>query len=1827
MCWLVLCCAAQCPGGGITAPTDGALGTACDGTADGADGDTCDLTCNDGFYLTGQPTCSGDTWATTTATCTACTAVAEAAAGATYTCTTDADSVVSACADGFFNSGATPNTCDACTAVANADGGATYTCTTDANSVVSACAAGYSLITGDPNSDTCIDDTAPTITIDSVTGTNNDGTTYLLNAQTDAVVPPTSAPTLTYTITAADGVGLPALIPFAALTTKTECAATAAEWTQAPADCTGLQTCVITVVCTKADLAVASAAVVMGIAAAGFTDQATTPNTASACVGLNCAGEDWSIVRDTIAPTVALIAGSTRADASVFQSATDSNEAGVVPVSGDITFTITVSDDSALTTGALVWGSLDLVGCGTDGTLAGAPVAAFDAAPTETATSQIYLVTCTGITADAGGTLTAAIVAGAAGAIKFIDSAGNMNDASTPASLIVYSDNTPPNVVITAAAASTDRTAITYDSTDATGGGNSPQGDWANLINTDAPAIQGVVTYTFSVSDAYMLTDAQLEFADITFANCQQGGAGAAASAFTTTGTFPTDKLTQVYTVACDGLSTTDVISALVAAATFHDTAGNPSTVSSGGELGFPSTATPTMVKVTSDNTVPTVAITATSTNANTPATRAAVTSTSFDTTWDPNTYAIYDSTGCDGVECITGGAMITYDIVVQDDHDTGLNPLGTYANAVTAANCFKDTAGTTAQDDFVAAAACEAVVVGGTAQCTYQVQCSSLAISMEMSVSVAVDVLHDRAGNNNAAEGTAVAVTTDINPPEVTISSTSCSGYSTGSVHCASHPTTQAMRTGFSNAEFVTFTFTITDVTGGDVTAGDTIAADALVATAAPGGFAAAFDTAGAQQFNPSMITTTNCNNPTWSGATDDTTTIQGTTMYRGLVAQTESTRSDDDSLPYVVEASYTLTCDGNDPASTTPLAISVAVAAGVFTDRAGNPNAASVVGTELVRHVPTCVALVVANSVTADCGNTNVFLGTDATCSDADCAFTTTEYIVQSDRQTPQITDARISTDLTHTRAGVTYEEFRWATQGSVITVNIVFDKDVRMPIVKLATELCEVGGNGKCVLVHDAECASPRGANECDKFTATFTVPADALTVAANKPVEEIAGVSMSVLFETTAAGTKSAYWVPSAEHPTPEGSAVAYTTMDPAGPYSWTDTVSDGTGWSEWMTTGGGAIVAAARVELETSILSAGSCSDSSAATEAECAALGACSPTSSHADQATCEGTGTCGDPSNVPWTVGGASYVQDSATCGDVGMCSTGEPTDEATCVARDSGSATWEAASGNVWEANGNTWNSANAVWTSLSSLVSDANAMVRIDVTPPLISATACTAFPQENTGTHTLYFTTDAEKAYGTQPCPGYQYLNAGSATDATQASNNGVTGYTWQPSGACSVCTPDAAHTSHNECNDVHLAEAVQAVYNHADTKDLDQDDVLRFDAATAATDTGGHYLYIVPEVWTSASGAVITSDDGTAGNVLTIPTVDTQFPVTAFASSPVLTEVKLTLFDQAGNNANCAASPTITIADDEPPVLECAQFVGETRVNVVDATAGAAATVGSLTMVEPLGTVSAADVVTTAAVTAVDNIVAGKCCTDSNDCDNTVVTSATSSAACALVGSCAAGGTSISSVTTQAACEGVGICTVGSGGETVTSTLSATACAAAGSCSVSSLTTQSTCEASGTCSVYASDGSAITSTTTCSATVGCTLATATTQSTCATAGTCSVASLTTQTDCVGTLGATWTAASWTTGVWSGASWTPGAHVAAAWTGGLATWVADSSNSWNAYTYVFMDRIGSQCSTDAAPTCGEFPIRARAGICSVGGGGTCGYSDANTAVPRT
>ena len=127
----------------------------------------------------------------------------------------------------------------------------------------------------------------------------------------------------------------------------------------------------------------------------------------------------------------------------------------------------------------------------------------------------------------------------------------------------------------------------------------------------------------------------------------------------------------------------------------------------------------------------------------------------------------------------------------------------------------------------------------------------------------------------------------------------------------------------------------------------------------AGAGGFAAAFDGSGGQ-FTQSMITATNCNNPVFAGSLTSGSTTG---------------------------AAYTLICDGHAVTDDGPLAISVAVAADLFTDRAGNPNTASVA---------------------------------DATSDNA--------YVMQSDRKPPVLT-ATMSTDNSFVRGGVTITEPRWA------------------------------------------------------------------------------------------------------------------------------------------------------------------------------------------------------------------------------------------------------------------------------------------------------------------------------------------------------------------------------------------------------------------------------------------------------------------------------------------------------------------------------------------------------------------------------------------------------------------------------------------------------------------------------------------------------------------------------------------------------------------------------------------------------------------------------
>jgi len=701
-------------------------------------------------------------------------------------------------------------------------------------------------------------------------------------------------------------------------------------------------------------------------------------------------------------------------------------------------------------------------------------------------------------------------------------------------------------------------------------------------------------------------------------------------------------------------------------------------------------------------------------------------------------------------------------------------------------------------------------------------------------------------------------------------------------------------------------------------------------------------------------------------------------------------------ETAPYT-RAVVEVTCLGNDPLAEVPLPIRVWVAAGQFTDRAGNPNQLSVVDN------PSCVAIDPANTAVADCASD--FLNTAETCATDACIYTDTEFVLQSDRRTPIMTVVGITSDLEYDRGDDHIVEPRWATVESEIWLEIEFSQDIRMPVVTLATQLCvphesgvcDRGEPGVCCIEHDHDgCPVPRGANECSRFFIRYTVPDDA--------AEELPGVSLSALFEATTTGVQSAYWVGSDQYAIPASGADLQ-----VGPYEWTETATGGSPnvWSDWLASGGG-IDVHPEVSLFDSFFEEGACwifvddepayTDLSAETAEECANLGQCTSANGDidAEEATCTTGGVC---SLVPDS--DSVSVSSQSECEAVGLCSVGELTDEATCLAREV-DATWEGAE---WLAN--VWIAANTEWVPLYDLIDPENLLVRIDVTDPQISEEACGAFPQDRDG-QTMYFTTDPEKPYGTQSC--------GDHSDGVMSHLGGPLGYTWQPAGDCSdrMCEPSDDHTSHNECSDVHLAEAIQFVFEHSGTSDDDQYGASRFDASDP--DTGGSFLRIIPRV----------SGD--------IPTLDTEFAVTPCSelecpNPEAKTAIELTIFDAAGNSASC--STTMSIEDDEPPILSCEQLVGpEGRVNVVSSTS----TFGEGdTMEQPVGTISMADdpdtdenehVVTAALVYAYDNVQAGECIVYGSEGEDDEVTSAMTQDACDAIGFCNVGLCSVVSLLTR-----------------------------------------------------------------------------------------------------------------------------------------------------------------------------------------------------------
>ena len=1395
-----------------------------------------------------------------TACCTACTTVANADAGATITCTAADNSVVTACAAGYWkDTSGTANVCTGCVAgkYITAGGAAETDCivcaagtysaavAATAASTCSDCAAGkYSAATGADANTACID---------CVAGK------YSTTAGADAVGTCIDCVLGTY-VTATGS---------SAATDCADCAVgkyTAATASTAAGDCIvcpdgkysvtvpiGISDCINCVAVTHAASSATYFCTTATDTAVSACDTGyTNTGTSTSAAGGTGGGGTADLCQDVTEPTITIdSATATNADGSSYSiSATNT---ALVTSGTTITFTLTVADVVGLSATPVPWSAIS--------TSTGCDASSLTQTPTDCSADNSVpcrlTIVCSALSTS--GDITIGVAAGG-----FTDATGNnQNLASTPATLTVTSDVTPPAVSIVATTTNADTT-TTWSSS-------------ASVTDATVP-VSGDILFTITLTDDFRLDADPLEWADMTLVACSVSGS--AASAFAS-GPTCSGVTSCVYTLLCDGLTTTANIEAAIAASKFTDTGLNANGAS-----------TPANLQVKSDNTPPTVTVTAASTNPRTPGSSSG----------GALGYGSYSSASC-GSECMAGGPIV-FTITVADDFDTGTNPLAAFSAVTPSANC--DAAAFTSQTP----SDCQ-----GQTSCVYVVTCSALAASADVTMGVEVGKFKDRANSPNTAASTPATLTllSDTVSPSVTISSTSCSGYDAGVTACATNPSNALVRTGYAKAATVTFTFTLTD----------------LVSDAGAGGFAAAFDGSGGQ-FTQSMITATNCNNPVFAGSLTSGSTTG---------------------------AAYTLICDGHAVTDDGPLAISVAVAADLFTDRAGNPNTASVA---------------------------------DATSDNA--------YVMQSDRKPPVLT-ATMSTDNSFVRGGVTITEPRWAKVNTIITLNIEVSEDILMPSVSIATAAltkCTAGVTCPATdnIQHDSSCSN--GADQCNKYTAVYTVTSSS--------AEETAGVSVSITaYEDFTAGNAGAE-VTSAPLPT-----AVLTTVTAAG----------------------------------------GSCSDSSVSTMADCQALGSCS-VSSLTTESACTSGGTCSDTS-----------VSTQTDCANLGTCSQGPATLQATCVALGTCSdtaqttesdcttasgtwtaATWSAAAG-TWTAG--TWTSAGATWTSQTT---SANQIVRIDVSAPVLGG--CTDFPKDQSGT-ALVFTTDPGQPHGTQPCP-------------TEGTAGATAGFTWQPAGggSCSACTASGSHTSRDECVDAHLAKAVQAIYEHADTTD---NSLTAISATTSASDTdsGGPFLRIIP-TWNGA-----------------IPTYSTQFPVTEFGGTPHT--VTLTLHDAAGNTATCDVD--MTIHDDEPPTLDCDQLTGTNKVNVVS-TGNAAA---------PAGIVSDVDVVTTSLVKVSDNVPVGSC-SDS---------SAASEAACLAIGAC-----TVTSATTQAACEALGVCTNGGS----TSEVSQAACGAIGTCSDSSATTQSDCGSKGTCSVTASGGGALTTQSTCVAQVGCSITSATTQSECSTAGTCS-----------------------------------------------------------------------------------------------------------------
>ena len=522
----------------------------------------------------------------------------------------------------------------------------------------------------------------------------------------------------------------------------------------------------------------------------------------------------------TISATATNVGGSTALAEAVYDYP-PSSVSGTYPTSGVVTFTIVVSDDDDYATdSSAIAGveALDLASTGgtftgCDGTLGAATDSTATCASGYTSCAT-YTITCTALTPDAGD-FVVGVLAG-----TFSDRAGNPNTDASPTEVTVHSDNTAPDIVITAAATNVDGvTTLAYPS-------------------SSLPT-SGDVTITIVVSDDdnYAGDALALAIAGVTLTGCDVDGSYGALSAADETPACEAGYTScATYTVVCAGLATSGDIVVGVAAGAFTDAAGNPNTV-----------AVPEEMTIRSDITPPTLVITALSTNPDTPSASTGVAHAGY----------TYDDSG--PLESYKpAGGVVTLTITISDDDNTGADPLQ-FADLVLV-NC--DAADWVAAEAPCTANPCDCstngdITTGTGLGCVYyNVACTGMVSGASAAISVTVPDcnVYDEARTCVTETALVREVYSDNSAPTVVITSASC-------IEANDSELEADCETGFySNDPQVTFTFSISDT---DI-------------DAAGAGFSPDF----ISEFPESLVTATNCVSVSFSGTFDDPATMLAATF-----------------------------------------------------------------------------------------------------------------------------------------------------------------------------------------------------------------------------------------------------------------------------------------------------------------------------------------------------------------------------------------------------------------------------------------------------------------------------------------------------------------------------------------------------------------------------------------------------------------------------------------------------------------------------------------------------------------------------------------------------------------------------------------------------------------------------------------------------------------------------------------------------------------------------------------------------------------------------------